>query len=402
MPYCGLQKVSLGFSLLAVTVCAGIYVPAQSQRARVSTLELGSYGWQPLPKRQSGQGGEWLGIFSQRVSIDHKGRVLVGFTARDNQGLGTRERPGLFFHLLRFTSEGKLDISLVSPTKDFFTNGFYLGANDQILVRANDTLQALSAGDEAGKEGMAWRVVSSCPGDCYIKQSFSRRTMILITFPGTDHSTYTILDTSSSPPRVEQTCSRMAFYGQRITDKFAYWAGEEGLEPFTRRFAFCDLDHPQELPLGWGGIFFALNDDTFLRLGADYKHPRSAVEVAGSDGRIRFRHELPEHDLPRHHGASWVTADERGDRFAFIVDTWRGGSRLFDTSGKLVASRILVYTDAGQELASVPVNTTIADRTFGFSMSPDGQRLAILEDDAVKVVDLEEVAKTDARTFGTF
>ena len=43
------------------------------------------------------------------------------------------------------------------------------------------------------------------------------------------------------------------------------------------------------------------------------------------------------------------------------------------------------------------MNTTIADRTFGFSMSPDGQRLAILEDAAVKVVDLEEVAKTDAR-----
>jgi hypothetical protein len=125
---------SVAWSLLAVTVCASIYVRAQSQGAKLSTFDLRSYGWQPLPKRHSGQGGEWPGISSPQLSTDHKGRVLVGFTAHENYGLATRERPGLSFHLLRFTPEGKIDLSLVLPTKDYFTNGFYLGANDQILA----------------------------------------------------------------------------------------------------------------------------------------------------------------------------------------------------------------------------------------------------------------------------
>ncbi len=103
---------------------------------------------------------------------------------------------------------------------------------------------------------------------------------------------------------------------------------------------------------------------------------------------MRFLHELPKNDIPLHHGAAWVTADERGDRFAFIVDTWRGGSRFFDISGKLAASRVLVYTETGQELASVPVNATTSNREFGFSLSPDELRLAILDKDVVTIVDL--------------
>jgi len=180
----------------------------------------------------------------------------------------------------------------------------------------------------------------------------------------------------------------MAFSGQRITDKFAYWPGSDGDGPFTRRFPFCDVDHPQELPLRLGGVVFALNDDTLLALGVDVKASRGGVKVVGSDGRVRFWHELPKHDMPLHHGAAWVTADERGDRFAFVVDTWHGGSRFFDISGKLVASRILVYTDNGQELASVPVNATTSYREFNFSLSPDGLRLAILDKGVVTIVDL--------------
>jgi hypothetical protein len=180
----------------------------------------------------------------------------------------------------------------------------------------------------------------------------------------------------------------MAFSGQRITDEFAYWDGSDEHGPFTRRFPFCDLDHPQEVPLRVGEVFFPLNDDTFLGLSLSAKPRGGAVKVAGSDGRVRFRHELPKNDMPLHHGAAWVTADEGGDRFAFIVDTWRGGSRFFDISGKLVASRILIYTETGQELASVPVTATTSNREFGFSLSPAGRRLAILDKAVVTIVDL--------------
>jgi hypothetical protein len=53
------------------------------------------------------QRGEWGGTRSRLVSIDHQGRVLVGFTVRENYSLATRESPGLSFHILCFTSDGK-------------------------------------------------------------------------------------------------------------------------------------------------------------------------------------------------------------------------------------------------------------------------------------------------------
>jgi hypothetical protein len=104
---------------------------------------------------------------------------------------------------------------------------------------------------------------------------------------------------------------------------------------------------------------------------------------------VRFRHELPKGDIPKYRGAAWVEADDRGDRFAFIVTTWRGGSRFFDISGKVVASRIMVYSDTGQELASVAVPVGAAfHHDFDFSLSPDGLRLAILDTGIVTVLDL--------------
>jgi hypothetical protein len=34
----------------------------------------------------------------------------------------------------------------------------------------------------------------------------------------------------------------MAFYGERITDKFAYWPGSYGMEYWTRRYPLCDVN----------------------------------------------------------------------------------------------------------------------------------------------------------------
>jgi hypothetical protein len=180
----------------------------------------------------------------------------------------------------------------------------------------------------------------------------------------------------------------MAFYAEKITDKFAYWNGSEGRERFTRRFPFCDVEHPQELSWTGGGGFFPLSDDVFLRLGTD-KDSRGVVKLVGPDGRVKFQHAMPKkNDVPQYYVGFWATSDERGYRFAFTVDTWRGGSRFFDISGKLVARRIVVYDERGHELASVPVSTAYK-RDFDFSLSPDGHRLAILDEGVVTVVDME-------------
>ena len=67
----------------------------------------------------------------------------------------------------------------------------------------------------------------------------------------------------------------------------------------------------------------------------------------------------------------------------------RGGNRTFDISSHVSARRIAVYDiEAGKEIASIPVNPKYKYR-LEFDLSPDGHRLAILEDDVVKVIDLQ-------------
>jgi hypothetical protein len=388
----GLQKSTIWwFSTLLCFACA--HAHAQFQGPKISNVDLRDYGWQPLPKQQHGQHGERPGTRSPSISIDHNGRVLVGFTTRENLSLATRERPGLSFRILRFTVPEKLDRSLVLPTNNYFTNGFYLGSKDHILARANDALQVLSEQDEEGETRKAdanWQPLASCPINCEISYSFSRRTLILRTSArpfSFDNLTYTILDTSAFPVRVVHTCSQMAHYGEKITDKFAYWDGSEGRERFTRRFPFCDVDHSEEFLWTWGAGFFPLSDDAFLLLGSD-KGSGGVVKLVGSDGRIKFQHAMPKkNDVPQYYVGFWATSDERGDRFAFIVDTWHSGSRFFDISGKLVARRIVVYDESGRELASIPVSTAY-HRDFDFCLSPDGHRLAILDESMLTIVDL--------------
>jgi hypothetical protein len=383
------QRNLVTFTMLLFGTCSSVY--AQFQTAQIVKFKLEVYGWQPLPQGQAGQHGEHPGTPSHLISIDHNNRVLVGFSAREDYSLATREHPGLSFHILRFTPEGKIDISLVLPTKDYFTNGLYLGADDQILARANDLLQVLPRAIKPGHDDVSWQPLAPCPSDCYVGHSFSRRTTILRTSEkpfNFDNLTYTVVDTSSSSPSVVQTCSRMAFYAEKITDKFAYWPNYDRDDARTVRFTFCDVDNYQELPWTGGGGFFPLNDDAFLLLSSD-KDRRGVVKLVGRDGQVRFQHTMREKDdVPQYYVGFWATSDERGDRFAFTVETWRGGSRFFDISGKLVARRIVVYDEKGRELASVPVSTAY-HRDFDFSLSPDGHRLAILDEGVVTVVDMQ-------------
>lgn len=121
---------------------------------------------------------------------------------------------------------------------------------------------------------------------------------------------------------------------------------------------------------------------------AQIKDRRGVVKLVGWDGQVRFQHTMSDKDdVPQYYVGFWATSDERGDRFAFTVDTWHGGLRFLDISGKLIARRIVVYDERGHELASVPVSTAYK-RDFDFSLSPDGHRLAILEEGVVTVVDI--------------
>lgn len=102
------------------------------------------------------------------------------------------------------------------------------------------------------------------------------------------------------------------------------------------------------------GAILPLSDQAFVLLGthAGKKAPQGGVDFVAPDGQLKFHREMPKHDTVAPY---WAASDERGDRFAFSVQTWRGGSGFLDISGKMVARRVVVYTETGQELTAVPV-----------------------------------------------
>jgi hypothetical protein len=68
-------------------------------------------------------------------------------------------------------------------------------------------------------------------------------------------------------------------------------------------------------------------------------------------------------------------------------------------SGHVTARRIAVYDlEAGKDITSIPIATNHRC-CFEFNLSPDGRRLAVLEDGEVKVIDLQ--ASSAAQMAGT-
>jgi hypothetical protein len=366
-----LQK-KLTWYLFVASLCACPYVYAQSQAPKITKIKLADYGWQPVSARTDSFEHKIL----SNLWLDHQGRILVGFTVRENYELTTRERPGRTLHILRFTADGKQDLSLGLPTNNWYSNGFYLGPDDGIFALANDAFQWLSGGEN--DQNAAWQTLARCPaGECYVNQSFSRQTLILRVGGRIDRSTYTIVDASSSPPRATKTCSQMA--SMKITDQFSYRTNYDRDDDLTVRYPFCEVDHYEDFPMWGRGGGYILNDETLLQV-----FPNGA-RLLGADGQTRFFKSMPKHDYIDYFR---IATDERLDRFALSVYTVRGEHPRLDIGGHLVARRVLVLDATGKELASIPTETHYQMDT-NFSLSPDGHRLAILDEGVVTVVDLE-------------
>jgi hypothetical protein len=368
-----LQK-SVTLSLVVVIVCAASYVYAQPQAAKIIKIKLEDYGWQQIRERP-----QFGHTFLPNLQLDHKGRVLVGFTVRESDALATKSHPERSFHIVRFTAEGKLDLSVASPTNSWYKNAFYLGSEDQILARANDRLQFLSE-DRNQEQSGSWQLLAPCPEACFIGQSFSRRTLFLRVEPSPgdrSSSNYIILDASSSPPRVVRTCSEMA--SMQITDKFAYRTNYDRDDDLTLRFPFCEVDHYEDFPMWGRGGGYILNDDTLLKVGS------TGAKLLGPDGQVKFSKEVPKHDSI---APNKIATDDGYDRFAFMVNTEHGAHPSLDIGGHLVARHVLVLDATGKQLASIPTETHYHTDS-NFSLSPDGHRLAILDQGVVTVVELQ-------------
>jgi len=377
--------------VLAIIAWIAQLSSAQSPTNNVVVIKLRTYGWEPPQPRG-------IDSPSPSIAIDHKDRVLVGFTVRERNGLVTRDQPSLSLHIMRFAPDGKVDLSLSLPTNAAGRTGIYLSDTDQIIARANNSLQLLQE-DEGNPEGGIWKILAPCVEGCRVKQSHSRHTLIL--FTENANPPVTLIRFSQQPAL--QSCGKphqsiespedfIQNYPQSITDEFAYFSGSQGLERFTYRWPHCDYEHRVELSASVSG-HLVLSNDLFVSTTYSGRTRHNGVEVISSDGQVRFRSDLTKHESGDNFWEP-IRASDRGNRIAVHILTLRGGNRTLDIGSHVTARRIAVDDiDAGKEIASIPASVKYHYR-FAFDLSPDGRRLAIWEDDAVRVVDLDGVAKS--------
>lgn len=380
--FCGLKK-HWASAILASLIWTSqpLFAQVSKDRPPVTVLNLRTYGWQPPEPRE---------VTRPAIALDHLGRVLVGFIVEKRQGLVTRAQPSLDFRIIRFSHDGELDLSLSLPTNAAGRTGIYLSDKDQIIARANDSLFLSLEKPDANSEEFAWEPLARCALRCLVEQSNSRHTLLLYT---AEADPPTLIRLSKEPeskrcgkdPRfIESIEDKVQNYPTSITDDFAYSLG--GGRAY--RWPLCDYEQRVELPLSTHGRWKVLSDKVFLANQHNDRKNQSELEAISSDGQLKFRWGMAKHEAAE---TLWVPirSSERGDRIAVDVLTLRGGNRTLDISSHVTARRIAVYdTEAGKEVASIPVSPKHRYR-YEFDLSPDGKRLAILEDDTVKVVDLE-------------
>lgn len=368
-----LRKLQVLAFLLALTLQVN---PCRADWVTAATVDLPSYGWAPQARRE---------VVLPFIAVDHRDRVLVGYATRERTKLVTRDKPSLDLRILRFSENGKLDLSLSLPTSLAGDNGIYLSDSDQIIVRANDTLQLYQ--EDTG----AWKVLAPCGSECRLWQSVTRRTLAV----RNKHNMPILVIHLSPVPRLEQ-CEKSSkspedtveFYPKAITDKFAYYSGSWGAEPFTYRWPFCEYDNRVELPLR-GARWDVLNDNMFVLYWKD-----SELKFISSRGV--FDSALGKHEYAFtlfHHTRS----NEQGSRIAVDIETLRGGNAALDISSHPTARRIGVYDfQLRKEVASIPVSLKRHGPFglgFGMDLSPNGDRLAILDGVVLKMIDLDDKHK---------
>jgi hypothetical protein len=340
-------------------------------------VDLRSYGWEPQGRKR---------VVWPFIVVDHEGRSVVSYATRVRTNLVTRDNPSLDLRILRFSHDGKLDLSLSLATHLADINSIYLSDSDQIIARANDSLQLYQ------EDTRTWKVLAKCTPQCSVQQSVTRRTLAL---RDEYHAPLLIFRLSQVPSL--QECDKASksqdstqHHSDAITDEFAYHSGSENLEQFTYRWPFCEYENRMEMPLRPGGYWDMLNDHFFVFYPTDAHQAWRRVKVVSSDGRVVFQSANRKHEYA---GGLWnpTRSNERGSRIAVDIVTLRGGNHALDISGHPTARRIAVYDIKLQkEVASIPVGLKDRDPfEFGFDLSPDGRRLAILENGILKVMDLD-------------
>lgn len=335
-------------------------------------IDLRKHEWTPPERHQ----------FVPSLVIDHENRVLVGFSARSHTGLVSRDRPSLDFHIMRFTRDGKVDLSISVPSNESGGTGVYLSDTDQIIARANGKLQLLEAG--------AWKTLAPCSDQCLVIQSHSRHTLHVSTSNATVPTLLRLspqpasLSCGMPPGSIKDTADQIQNFPQSITDEYAYFSGSDG----SYRWPLCQYEHRRELPRSIDDLRSVMNDQVFLSEERSHSGDHTEVSVIGFDGRVLFQPEIAKPD-----SESGPIASDQVERVAAQIVTRVGGNRFLDIDSDVTSRRIVVYDIHGKRLiASVPAQIKYK-YGFEYQLSPDGQVMAILEDNILRVIDFSVGSK---------
>jgi len=367
------------WTLAALFLCSGQFSQGNLHADITPTqIELESFGWQPPPPVHA---REVDSVYSsQKITIDHQGRVLVGFTVREpGDELRKRSEPALSFRVVRLTKSDTPDLSLALPTNNWLGNGLYLDHSDHIVARANDQLQ-LNLNDSEDTRQEKWKYLTSCGRVCDVVQSPTRRTLYIRRW---DAGPPVTIVRTENPSDVKDCPSAPGYSPRSITDNFAYFNDNPGIPPMPPpifyRWPLCDYANRSRLPITTLEPIYPFDDDSFFGFGS------GDIVVYGADGVVKRKIRMIS---AKHEGCgNPLRMSEKGDRVVVACATQRGGSRMLDISSHLVAQRVVVYDVAtGELLASIAVPPLSLFPQL--AISPDGHRIAVLVKDTVTVADI--------------
>ena len=177
-----------------------------------------------------------------------------------------------------------------------------------------------------------------------------------------------------------------------ITDEFAYSSDTSGSETFTYRWPLCDYGHRVELPLPTRAFPpKMLNDGTFVVEPRDNRRKGLGIEVISVSGQLIYQPPLAKHETVPTFPP--IRSSQSGDRIAVNVLTVHGGNEWLDIGWHVTSRRVAVYDIAARkEVVSVLAGLHYRYH-FEYDLSPDGHHLAILEDDTVRIIELDQYEK---------
>src|ERR1700722_15282329 len=185
--------------------------------------------------------------------------------------------------------DGYWSASLFKHVEGWFleTSHVYLSDTDQVIARANDSLQLLEADNGEG----VWKVL--CAQWCGVLQSPTRHTLVLLT-KGADppsrimrFSQKSVLEPCASAPQSAETQNdKFEIKARSITDEFSY-SYRPGSEGFAYRWPLCEPDRHVELPHTFDLV---LNDGLFLTTTFTHRNGSTdrKLEVISPDGQVKF------------------------------------------------------------------------------------------------------------------